>query len=185
LLQEKKHQPWESQLALASEILRPHSMTRQKVLIAQLSAQSFDQSDEVMGNVKNSSLHPHGNGGGTAEPVQAKSFINSMSQLIQWVCIAEGEVFLSNGVRLRIREELDFEAGLITAYGYEVYQGENRLFWYDDFPHPNDSALTSTFPYHKHVPPDIRHHRIPAPAMSFTRPNLPALLEAGEALGAG
>jgi hypothetical protein len=31
----------------------------------------------------NSSLHPHGNGG-TAEPVQAKSFINSMLQLIQW-----------------------------------------------------------------------------------------------------
>ena len=34
--------------------------------------------------------------------------------------IAEGEVFFSNGVRLRIREELDFDAGLITAYGYEV-----------------------------------------------------------------
>ena len=29
--------------------------------------------------------------------------------------IAEGEVFPRNGVRLRMREELDFEAGLITA----------------------------------------------------------------------
>jgi hypothetical protein len=98
--------------------------------------------------------------------------------------IAEGEVFLSNGVRLRIREELDFDARLITAYGYEAYRGEDRLFWYDDFPHPNDPALASTFPHHKHVPPDIRHHRIPAPAMSFTRPNLSAVLEEAEALGA-
>jgi hypothetical protein len=99
--------------------------------------------------------------------------------------IAEGEVFFSNGVRLRIREELDFDAGLITAYGYEVYRGEDRLFWYDDFPHPNDQTLAPTFPHHKHVPPDIRHHRIPAPTMSFTRPNLPVLLEEVEALGDG
>jgi hypothetical protein len=97
--------------------------------------------------------------------------------------IAEGEVFFSNGVRLRIREELDFDTGLITAYGYEVYRGEDRLFWYDDFPHPNDPALAPTFPHHKHVPPDIRHHRIPAPAMSFTRPNLLVLLGEIEGLG--
>jgi hypothetical protein len=96
--------------------------------------------------------------------------------------IAEGEVFFSNGVRLRLREELDFEARLIAAYGYEVYRGEERLFWYDDFPHPADPALAPTFPHHKHVPPDIRHHRIPAPAMSFARPNLPALVEEIEAL---
>jgi len=47
---------------------------------------------------------------------------------------------------------------------------------YDDFPHPKDAELASTFPHHKHVPPDIKHHRIPAPEMSFTEPNLPALL---------
>jgi hypothetical protein len=40
--------------------------------------------------------------------------------------IAEGEVFFARGLRLRLREELDFEAGLITAYGYEVYQGDER-----------------------------------------------------------
>ena len=34
--------------------------------------------------------------------------------------IAEGEVFFSNGIRLRMREELDFDAALIAAYGYEV-----------------------------------------------------------------
>jgi hypothetical protein len=42
--------------------------------------------------------------------------------------VAEGEVFFLQGFRLRLREELDFEAGLITAYGYEVYQGEEKLY---------------------------------------------------------
>lgn len=91
--------------------------------------------------------------------------------------VAEGEVFFASNLRLRIREELDFDAGLITAYGYEVYQGTDRLYWYDDFPHPNDPTLTSTFPHHKHVPPNIKRHRIPAPEMSFTEPNLPMLIQ--------
>ena len=96
--------------------------------------------------------------------------------------IVEGEVFLSNGIRLRLREELDFDAGLITSYGYEVYQHEERLYWYDDFPHPNDPALASTFPHHRHVPPDIKRNRIPAPRISFTRPNLPVLVQEAEEL---
>jgi hypothetical protein len=54
--------------------------------------------------------------------------------------IAEGEVFFSSGIRLRLREELDFDAGLITSYGYEVHRGAERLYWYDDFPHPNDPS---------------------------------------------
>lgn len=95
---------------------------------------------------------------------------------------AEGEVWFSRGIRLRLREELDFEAGLITAYGYEVYRGDERLYWYDDFPHPNDLTLASTHPHHKHVPPDIKHHRIPAPEMSFTRPNLPVVIREIEEL---
>jgi hypothetical protein len=83
---------------------------------------------------------------------------------------------------LRLREEVDFDAGLITSYGYEFYRGEERLGWYDDFPHPNDPSLASTFPHHKHVPPDIRHHRIPAPGISFEAPNLPFLLQELDAL---
>ena len=46
---------------------------------------------------------------------------------------AEGEVLFSNGIRLRMREELDFDAGLITAYGYEVYRGSERLYRGLDF----------------------------------------------------
>lgn len=75
--------------------------------------------------------------------------------------IAEGEVIFSNGIRLRMREELDFDAGLITSYGYEIYRREERLYWYDDFPHPNDPILALTFPHHKHVFP--RHQTQPHP----------------------
>ena len=96
--------------------------------------------------------------------------------------IAEGDVFFTHGVRLRLREELDFDAGLMTSYGYEVYRGENRLYWYDDFPHPHDLTLAATFPHHKHLPPDIKHHRIPAPDVQFTHPNLPGMISEIEAL---
>jgi len=95
---------------------------------------------------------------------------------------AEGEIFFAHGLRLRIREELDFDAGIITAYGYEAYRGEERLYWYDDFPHPNDPTLASTFPHHKHISPNIKHHRLPAPEMSFEQPNLPVLIQEIEAL---
>ena len=91
--------------------------------------------------------------------------------------IAEGEVFFSGGVRLRLREEIDFADGLITSYGYEVYRGEERLYWYDDFPHPEDPSLAGTFPHHKHVPPDIKRNRVPAPELSFDQPNLPFILD--------
>jgi hypothetical protein len=97
--------------------------------------------------------------------------------------VAEGEVVFVNGLRLRMREEVDFDAGVVISYGYEVYRGEERLYWYDDFPHPNDPTLASTFPHHKHIPPDIKHHRIPATEMSYNRPNLPALINEIEEVG--
>ena len=81
--------------------------------------------------------------------------------------IAEGEIFFANGFRLRLHEELDFDEEIITSYGYEVYQGGEKLYWYDDFPHPNDPTLASTHPHHKHIPPNIKRHRVPAPDISF------------------
>jgi len=91
--------------------------------------------------------------------------------------VADGEVTFAGGLRLRMREELDFAAGLISAYGYEVYRAAERLYWYDDFPHPEDPTLAVTFPHHKHVPPDIRRNRVPAPGLRFDRPNLPLVLQ--------
>ena len=84
---------------------------------------------------------------------------------------AEGEVFFTGNIRLRMREELDFDTSLITSYGYEVYRGNEKLYWYDDFPHPQDLSLAATFPHHKHIPPEIKRNRIPALDISFTYPN--------------
>jgi hypothetical protein len=97
--------------------------------------------------------------------------------------IAEGEVTFINGLRLRMREEFDFDAGLIISYGYEVYRGDERLYWYDDFPHPNDPALAATLPHHKHILPGIKNNRIPAPNICFDRPNLPTIIQEMEAFG--
>lgn len=97
--------------------------------------------------------------------------------------MAEGEVYFSNNIRLRMREEIDFDAGLISSYGYEVYRGSERLYWYDDFPHPNIPELAETFPHHKHIPPNIKENRIPAPDLSFVQPNLPNIIQEIEQIG--
>jgi len=44
------------------------------------------------------------------------------------------------------------------------------------FPVIRQSTLV-LIPHHKHVPPNIKRHRIPAPGISFTAPNLPFLIE--------
>jgi hypothetical protein len=90
-----------------------------------------------------------------------------------------GEVVFTNAHRLAVNERLDFADGfvIIRHYGYEVWQGKIKLYWYDSQAHPNNPTLASTHPHHKHVPPDIKHNRIPAPALSFTQPNLPFLIQ--------
>ena len=89
-----------------------------------------------------------------------------------------GEIALPGGHRLVVYERLTWDTGpLITeGYSYEVWRGSEKLYWYDSQPHPGDPTLASTDPHHKHVPPDIKHHRIPAPDLSFTTPNLPFLI---------
>jgi hypothetical protein len=96
--------------------------------------------------------------------------------------IAEGEVLFPEGFRLRVLEELDFDARLITGYSYEVYQHGEKIYWYDDYPHPHDPILAATHPHHKHIPPDIKHHRVPAPSIHCDRPNLPTLIAEVEGL---
>ena len=95
-----------------------------------------------------------------------------------------GEIAFDADLRLSIRERLTFERlpGVIDGYGYEVWQADQKLYWYDPQPHPNDPALQETHPHHKHIPPDIKHHRVPAPGLSFTEPNLPFLIQEIEAL---
>ncbi len=109
-----------------------------------------------------------------------------------------GLVTLGDDCVLCVYELLNFEQGVIEAYRYEVsrcfppfaenplpdaveycrvgYLAKEKLYWYDSWPHPNDSALAATFPHHKHVPPNIKRHRVLAPGLSFTHPNLPVLI---------
>ncbi len=89
-----------------------------------------------------------------------------------------GELHFEKSVRLVVRERILYDRlpAVIDEYGYEVWRGEEKLYWYDPQPHPDAPALQSSHPHHKHIPPDIKHHRIPAPQMSFTQPNLPVLI---------
>jgi len=109
-----------------------------------------------------------------------------------------GLVGFDQDIVLCVHEWLNFERRLIVRYSYEVsrspqpfeesplpdaseycligYPHKRVLYWYDSWPHPHNASLASTHPHHKHVPPDIKHNRIPAPGLSFTRPNLPLLI---------
>lgn len=88
-----------------------------------------------------------------------------------------GTVFFDRRIRLTVRELIDFRKEYIKTYSYDVSRDHNKQYWYDDQPHPNDLSLQSTQPHHKHIHPDIKHHRIPAPGLSFVQPNLPFLLQ--------
>jgi hypothetical protein len=95
-----------------------------------------------------------------------------------------GELFFATGIRIVVRERVLYNRlpAVIDWYGYEVWHNTDKLFWYDPQPHPDEPSLQSTHPHHKHIPPDIKHNRIPAPGMSFTVPNLPKLIDEVEAL---
>jgi hypothetical protein len=100
-------------------------------------------------------------------------------RLEPFTAIVRGEVFFAKGIYLRALEVLDFddEKRFIQRYSYEVYRDDEKLYWYDPFPHPHIPELASTDPHHKHIPPDIKHHRLPAPHLSFVAPNLPFLIQ--------
>ena len=96
--------------------------------------------------------------------------------------VLKGEVFFTGNIRLRVLEAVNLRKGVIEEYGYEVYRETEKLYWYDSWPHPDDPALAATGPHHKHVHPNIKRNRIPAPDLSFTEPNLPFLIEEIEEL---
>jgi hypothetical protein len=105
--------------------------------------------------------------------------------------------------KLCVQEYLNFELGIITRYGYEVSRAhvlpdapdfpaageycratdphKDRLYWYGSFltrPIPPWPAPIPTTSMCRHIKP----HRVPAPELSFTRPNLPFLIEEIERL---
>ena len=100
----------------------------------------------------------------------------------QSIGITRGRVVFRSGHILRVFEQVDFVTRRIVRYFYELaFEGE-PLWWYDSMPHPDVEELQSNHPHHKHIPPDIKHHRVAAKEISFTRPNLPVLIEEAEKL---
>jgi len=94
----------------------------------------------------------------------------SSAQVIGWL-------HFRNNVKLRLLETLDFRKKIIQDYSYEVWINNQKQYWYDCWPHPTIPELAETHPHHKHIQPDIKHHRIPAKQLSFNRPNLPYLIQ--------
>lgn len=120
-------------------------------------------------------------------PQQFRSISSSTLVLIRRggrMVTVSGEIVFPQGYRLVVKERLTFDVGplILKRYGYEVWHGDEKSHWYDSQPHPHDPTLVSTHPHHKHVPPDIKHHRILAPELSFTKPNLPFLIQEIEQL---
>jgi hypothetical protein len=96
----------------------------------------------------------------------------------------QGELIFEQGYRITISERLsqEIEGVVIEAYGYELWHNAEKISWYDSQPHPDDASLASSHPHHKHIPPNIKQNRVPAPHMTFERPNLPELIQEIEGL---
>jgi hypothetical protein len=59
-----------------------------------------------------------------------------------------GELHFDHNIRLVVRERLLYDRSPLTIdwYGYEVWLGEEKLFWYDSQPHPSEPDLQDTHP---------------------------------------
>lgn len=90
--------------------------------------------------------------------------------------------FSINGYVLTVWELLDLSDRTIRKYSYELDKEGQRVWWYDPMAHPENPTLQVSFPHHKHVHPNIKHNRVPAPDLSFGHPNVPILLKEIEAL---
>jgi hypothetical protein len=90
-----------------------------------------------------------------------------------------GEIEFGHQIRISVRERIVFDRlpATLDGYSYEIWRGDDQLYWYDAQPHPADAALQATHPHHKHLPPDLRNNRVIAPNLSFHRPNIPWLIQ--------
>ncbi|NIM80667.1 MAG: hypothetical protein GTO20_17920, partial [Candidatus Aminicenantes bacterium] len=95
-----------------------------------------------------------------------------------------GEIHFDLDYRLVVRERLLYHCSpiVIDWYGYEIWKAEEKLCWYDSQPHPNDEKLESSYPHHKHIPPNMTRNRIPSPEMNFEPPNLHVVIKEIEGL---
>ena len=61
-----------------------------------------------------------------------------------------GAIYFDSNIRLVVRERLVYNRlpVVIDWYGYEVWRGDKKLYWYDSQPHPSDPDLQRTNPHH-------------------------------------
>ena len=88
----------------------------------------------------------------------------------------EGRIECAGGLRVEVWELIDFATQRIRSYSYEIYRSDEKVGWYDAWPHPEIPALAPTFPHHKHVSPNLRENRVPASGIRFDSPNLDTVL---------
>jgi hypothetical protein len=99
-----------------------------------------------------------------------------------YTSVAEGEVFFTNGLRLRMREEVDLDVGLIISYGYEVFGVKSDCIGMMIFhirmtrSWLRPSLITNMF---RRTSSTIAF----LPNLSFGRPNLPFLIQEIEEVG--
>jgi hypothetical protein len=89
----------------------------------------------------------------------------------------EGRNECQGQIHIQVWELVDFTSHRIRTYSYEVYRDGAKVCWYDAWEHPEIPALASTFPHHKHLPPDLRNNRVPAPGIPFDAPNLDVVMK--------
>ena len=109
-------------------------------------------------------------------PEISKSQINFYS-IEPDLFLAKGVIEFHAEIKLTFHEVINFSKQRIVRYAYEVYQKSELLYFYDPQEHPEDSTLASTFPHHKHIHPNIKRNRQPAPDISFDDPNLLFLIQ--------
>jgi hypothetical protein len=66
----------------------------------------------------------------------------------------EGQLTFAGGYVLTVWELLDLDSCTIRSYSYELDHARERVWWYDPTGHPDDPALATTHPHHKHVSPE-------------------------------
>ena len=71
-----------------------------------------------------------------ALPQQTEAILRSTLVVVRrgaTIAVLNGELEFTNGLRLIVREKLSFSLhpGQIKGYGYEVWQGNELLYWYD------------------------------------------------------
>ena len=56
-----------------------------------------------------------------------------------------GEIYFDSNICLVVRERLVYHRWpvVIDWYGYEVWRGDKKLYWYDSQPHPRDEMGSS------------------------------------------